>query len=138
MPTKLERIRRVVETELSCSAHDMEHVNRVYRTCLKIAKGEDDVNLDVLKAAALLHDIARVKEDKDDSGNIDHAQLGAEMAVDILRELRFDEDDVIQIKHCIAAHRFRTMMEPSSKEARILFDADKLDVLGAIGWQDLS
>jgi len=36
--------------------------------------------------------------------------------------------------HCIRAHRFRDRSEPpATLEAQILFEADKLDVLGAIG-----
>jgi len=38
------------------------------------------------------------------------------------------------VQHCIRAHRFRDDSEPpQTLEAKILFDADKLDVLGAIG-----
>ncbi len=129
---KIERIKKIVEGELSCSAHDMEHVLRVYSLSLKLAENED-IDLDVLKAAALLHDIARVKEDQDNSGKIDHAILGAEMAEKILRELNYDQNKIEAIKHCIRAHRFRGSEKPKTLEAKILFDADKLDAIGAIG-----
>lgn len=35
--------------------------------------------------------------------------------------------------HCIEAHRFRTGPEPRTLEAQVVFDADKLDALGAVG-----
>jgi uncharacterized protein len=111
----------------------MEHVLRVYNMCLHLAEEESDIDLDILKTSALLHDIARAKEDKDDSGNIDHAILGAEMAENILKDFGYSRDKIEAIKHCIVAHRFRTGNEPKSKEAKILFDADKLDVIGSIG-----
>ena len=133
MVDKLEKIRTIVKQELSCSAHDMDHVNRVYRTCLYLAEGEDYVDLEVLKTAALLHDVARVREDEDDTGSIDHALLGSEMAQRILRDLDYDEEIVEQVRHCILSHRFRGSIEPATTEAKILFDADKLDVLGAVG-----
>ena len=37
------------------------------------------------------------------------------------------------IIHCIRSHRFRGNCRPETLEAKILFDADKLDAIGAIG-----
>lgn len=133
MEEKYQRLKKIAEKELSCSAHNMEHVIRVYYLSLYLAKDEADVDLDVIKTAALLHDIARVKEDEDNSGNIDHAVLGAEMTEEILKDLDYSQQKIEQIKHCIISHRFRSGNEPKTKEAKILFDADKLDVIGAIG-----
>ncbi len=132
-------LKAIVEKELSCSAHNMEHVMRVYNLCLKLAKNELGVDLEVLKTAALLHDIARVKEDTDDSGRVDHATLGSEMAGRILTKLRYPKAKIGQVKHCIASHRFRRSSgtgdknAPRTKEAKLLFDADKLDAIGAVG-----
>ena len=132
MEEKYKRIQRIVEKELSCSAHNMAHVMRVYNLCLLLAKSETNIDLDILKTAALLHDIAKVKEDRDNSGNTDHAVLGAEIAEKILRKLGYD-NNIEQVKHCISTHRFRSDNKPDTNEAKILFDADKLDVIGAIG-----
>jgi uncharacterized protein len=131
MEEKLEKLQNIVEKELSCSAHDLEHSKRVYNTCLKLAQNES-IDLDILKAAALLHDIARVEEDNDKTGNTDHAILGAEKAKTILKELNFSEKQIQEITHCILSHRFRNNQEPQTKEAQILFDADKLDSCGAL------
>jgi uncharacterized protein len=132
MEEKYEKMKKIVEKELSCSAHNMEHVMRVYNLCMYLAESEP-VDLDVLKAAALLHDIARVKEDEDPSGDIDHALLGAEMAEEILKNLNYSLEKREKILHCIKSHRYRKSMNPQTREAHILFDADKLDVLGAVG-----
>jgi len=132
MNQKYEKISEIVKKELSCSAHDLEHVLRVYKLCLYLAKYEPLVNMDVLKTATLLHDIAKVKEDQDNSGNTDHALLGAEMAKTILEELGYIED-LDQVIHCIRTHRFRGGNRPTTLEAKILFDSDKIDILGAIG-----
>jgi uncharacterized protein len=43
------------------------------------------------------------------------------------------EDRIAAVQHCIRAHRFRGTEAPQSVEAQVLFDSDKLDVLGAIG-----
>ncbi len=132
MDQKFQKIKEAVEKELSCSAHNMDHVMRVYNLSLHLAETEY-IDLDVLKASALLHDIARVKEDNDHTGKTDHAILSSEMAVPILKELDFSEEQIKHIQDCIISHRYRTGNEPKIKEAKILFDADKLDTLGAIG-----
>ncbi len=129
---RFQKIKEIVAKELSCSAHDMEHVLRVYNLALRLAEG-DNVDKDVLRAATLLHDIARVKEDRDSSGKTDHAVLGAKMAGPILRKLDFSKKQIRHIQECIISHRYRTGHKAKSREAQILFDADKLDALGAIG-----
>jgi uncharacterized protein len=133
MHTILPQIRSAVEQELSCSAHNMDHVDRVLRLCQFLSQGDPEVDPDILSAAALLHDIARVKEDQDPTGQTDHAVVGAAMAAALLRRLGVPEAKIAAITHCIESHRYRTANPPRSKEAKILFDADKLDVIGAIG-----
>ncbi len=97
MEKKFQKIKDIVERELSCSAHSMDHVMRVYNLCLHLAENEN-IDLDILKTAALLHDIARVKEDNDSTGNTDHAILSSEMASPILRNLGFSEDKIKYIQ----------------------------------------
>ncbi|WP_394887041.1 HD domain-containing protein [Clostridium butyricum] len=130
---KHKKIIEIVQDKLTCSAHNLDHVFRVYNLCLLIAKYEDNVDSKVLIQAALLHDIARVEESQDKTGKIDHAVLGSEIAENILKCLEYEDEQISKIKHCIIAHRFRTGNEPKTIEAKILFDADKLDVIGASG-----
>jgi uncharacterized protein len=133
MEKRYQVLQDIVEKELSYAAHDLDHVMRVYHLCLILAGQRDDVDTEVLIPAVLLHDIARAKEDEDNSGEIDHAVLGAEMAEKILQDLNYDPDLRQEITHCILVHRFRTGHQPESIEAKILFDADKLDIIGATG-----
>jgi uncharacterized protein len=133
MEAKHRKIREIVAKELSHSHHDIEHGERVFNLCVHLAKYEANVDLDVLKAAALLHDIARVKEFEDRTSVTDHATLGAEMAEEILKNLDYGEEKSSQIRHCITVHRWRRNRRPETVEAKILFDADKLDSLGAVG-----
>ena len=91
-----------------------------------------DARLDILAPAALLHDIGRNKESRS-QGGICHADHGAELATPILRKLGYDDNQTAAICHCIRAHRYRSATVPESLEAKILFDADKLDSIGAIG-----
>jgi uncharacterized protein len=131
--TIFQKLEAAVAQELACSAHDLDHVKRVYRLCFKLAVDLPDIDWDVLQAAALLHDIVRVKEDQDPTGTIDHAILGAKLAAAILRDNGFPETKIAAVVHCISNHRYRSDRVPESWEAKVLFDADKLDVLGAIG-----
>jgi len=122
------------EYMLACmkdSAHDREHVYRVLNNALAIAQGEQDVNWDVLIASALLHDISRPEQLADP--RVDHASHGADKAYAFLQENGFDQTFCAHVRGCIRTHRFRKIDPPSTLEARILFDAAKLDVAGAIG-----
>lgn len=116
------------------SAHDRQHVYRVLNNAIEIAKGEENVNMDVLMAAALLHDIGRADEKNDPAA--DHAVIGGDRAYRLLTEepsLAYDHDFAEHVRQCIRTHRFRRNDPPATIEAKILFDADKLDVCGAIG-----
>jgi uncharacterized protein len=131
---KYLKLLQIVEKELSGdSAHTLDHIQRVWQTSLRIAAEEKDVNLDVLKPAILLHDIAKIKEDMDKSGKTDHALLGAEIAGEILKQMQYPDETIRKVQHCIQTHRFRSEREPVSIEAKILYDADKVDAIGAIG-----
>lgn len=112
-------------------SHDWEHTERVLNMCLHIASVEGG-DTDILKTAALLHDIGRHAQDMM-QGKVSHAVISVEMARPILEKYNFDEDSIKRILHCIETHRYRKGGEPKTHEARILFDADKLDAIGAIG-----
>lgn len=119
---------------LSCmddSAHDSEHVYRVLYNALEIAKAEPDIDYDILIAACLLHDIGRKEQIADPS--LCHAAVGSEKAYTFLLDLGMGEAFADAVRYCIATHRFRKNLQPQTVEAKILFDADKLDVTGAIG-----
>ncbi len=116
---------------MSDSAHDTEHVYRVLYNALEIAKAEPGADYDVLVAACLLHDIGRKEQFSDPT--VCHAAAGSEKAFRFLTEHGFGTDFAEKVRHCILTHRFRKAMPPQSLEAKILFDADKLDVTGAIG-----
>jgi uncharacterized protein len=108
----LEISREYSETEGGC--HGYDHSERVHNLALHIGRLMN-ARLDILSAASLLH------------------EKGAEMASEILSELKFPEEIQQEIIHCIESHRYRNKNIPQTLEAKILFDADKLDSIGAIG-----
>ena len=125
-----EQIKERSQEFFKHSHHDKSHVERVYNLAVRIAK-EENADLDVVKAAVLLHDIARAMEDE---GKIaDHALEGAKMAKKILEEVGFPNEKAAKVINCIGAHRFKKGMKAESSEAKILQDADRLDIIGAIG-----
>ena len=125
-----QQIENYMLASMDDSAHDCEHVYRVLYNALEIAKAET-VDYDILTAACLLHDIGRVDQIRDPS--LCHAQVGSEKAYRFLLDIGMDETFAAAVRHCIATHRFRKNLPPQTIEAKILFDADKLDVTGAIG-----
>jgi uncharacterized protein len=119
-------------TNDSDPAHNIEHVMRVYNLVIKLAENEK-VDLDVIKIAVLLHDIGGTKERKDPSGKTDHAVESAKLAKPFLKKLGLSKDKIEHILNCIVSHRYRSEQKPKTLEAKIVFDADKLETVGAIG-----
>jgi len=112
-------------------SHGPDHSQRVLHTALAIGQ-QMDGQVHILTPAALLHDIGR-KEESLSQGRICHAKRGAELAALLLNNLGYSAADIDAICHCIRTHRFRGGMQPLTLEAKILFDADKLDSIGAVG-----
>lgn len=59
--------------------------------------------------------------------------VGGDKAYRFLLENDFEEKFAGQIKKCIQSHRYRKSNPPESIEAKVLFDADKLDATGTMG-----
>ncbi len=112
-------------------SHSWDHTLRVRRLCERIGAAEG-VDMDVLLVSAYLHDIARSHQD-DSNGAICHAEKGAQLAAVIVNKLPLTAGQKDNILHCIRSHRFRGSHKPRTPEARVLFDADKLDAIGAVG-----
>jgi uncharacterized protein len=125
------QIERYMSECMSDSAHDKEHVYRVLYFALDIAKYESNVNMDVLIAASLLHDIGRLEQFKDPK--LRHEQVGSQKAYAYLIENNWPITLAQHVSDCILSHRFRSENPPISIEAKILFDSDKLDVTGTLG-----
>jgi uncharacterized protein len=112
-------------------SHDWEHTLRVCRLCRQIGPAEG-ADMDVLMAAAYLHDIGRGFQDIS-NGAVCHAEKGAQIARPIVEELPLSPEQKENILHAVRSHRFRGSRRPETLEAKVLFDADKLDAIGAVG-----
>jgi uncharacterized protein len=116
----------------SDAVHGFEHVERVYRLAERLAWAEG-ADLEIVRAAALLHD-AEGGHSPAESARLEHQQASAGLAAQVLQAEGWPAERITEVQHCIRAHRFRSPTEqPATLEAQVLFDADKLDAIGAIG-----
>lgn len=126
--TIMEEIRSFAEERLRGErVSGLDHSDRVYRWCEILAR-EEGGDLEVLKAASMLHDIAVPLV-----GRARHYEEGARIARRFLAEKGFPPERVEAIVHAIEAHSRFGGPEPETLEAKILYDADLLDFIGAIG-----
>jgi uncharacterized protein len=114
-------------------AHGLSHIKRVARMAMEIGNREG-ANLEVLELAVILHDIYANEETHSTVQGFRHEIKGSKEARRILDELGVKLGTIDAVCHCIESHRKRTgNTQPHTIEAKCLFDADKLDCLGAIG-----
>ncbi|MDH3943923.1 MAG: HD domain-containing protein [Anaerolineae bacterium] len=111
--------------------HDFDHVLRVHEMATRLAK-EAGADVEIVQAAALLHD-AQGSTPGVEELRANHHEASAAFAREALEAEGWPEERIAAVEHCIRAHRYRGGERPESVEAQVLFDADKLDVLGAIG-----
>jgi uncharacterized protein len=125
-------VRKLLADSPRC--HDLDHSFRVLANARHIAQAEN-ADLAVVETAAMLHDIGRSTEFAD-LGRTCHAEIGAAQVEGVLKKLGITDESFIQhVTDCVATHRYRnrTGENPKTLEAKIIFDADKLDSMGAVG-----
>jgi uncharacterized protein len=127
------RVRRRVSRLMAkgSGSHGYDHVKRVLALSLRFGR-EAGADLEVIRLSALLHDIGRPEETRSNGGSC-HARIGSDMAGEILKGYGAAPALVERVTDSIRRHRFRSGSPPRSLEAKILYDADKLDSLGAVG-----
>lgn len=113
------------------SVHDPAHIYRVLYAALGIVATEPAADKEVVMLAALLHDVGREEEVQNPS--LHHATIGAGMAYDFLCSYGWSERIAAHVRDCILTHSYSAGGSPTSIEAKILYDADKLDLTGAVG-----
>ena len=115
---------------LGDAAHDFDHVLRVAYLAVHLACAEGAAE-EVVLLAAFLHDVPSALHT---TTRTSHHLAAAEFARQYLTMQDMAPKAVENVVHCIAAHRFRDQsIQPQTLEAKCLYDADKLDSIGAIG-----
>ena len=123
-------VRKKLERASGCP--DFDHTLRVLRNAELLAKELPAADLRIVRLAALLHDFAR-PEEMAAKGKLCHAVLGAELVRPLLAEAGFEPETVDRVSQAVLTHRYRANRIPATLEAQIVYDADKLDSLGAVG-----
>ncbi len=124
------KVRKILRKSPRCHAWD--HTERVLRNARRLAAMEKTCDVKVVELAALLHDIARADE-MAIKGKMCHAKRGGELAVGILKKEKFPAKMIKSVVACVERHRYRSTNAPKTLEEKIVYDADKLDSIGAIG-----
>jgi uncharacterized protein len=124
---ELSSIRDIARQMLSNAAFSgLDHAERVRQIAEDIGQREG-ADLDILRVAALLHDIG-VPINKER-----HYEIGALLAQGILLQFGFTEDEIEPIAHAIEAHSRYGGPDPQTLEGWILQDADAVEYVGATG-----
>lgn len=111
------------------AAHDYDHLVRVMAIANTIQAHEGG-DLPTIRAAVAFHDIGQERERRHGG---DHAFIGADMAAELLINTLFPQQAIPGVQQAIREHRMTGGVAPKTLEGRILYDADKIDGLGAIG-----
>jgi uncharacterized protein len=126
----LQRASKLLERE-GCqdASHDFDHIVRVMALAdtLQAREGGDP---HIIWAAVAFHDAGQERERRHGG---DHALIGADLAGQWLTHTIFPQHAIPAVQQAIREHRMTGSQRPQSLEGRILYDADKLDCLGAIG-----
>lgn len=111
------------------AGHDWWHIYRVWQTAKTIGSREN-VNMEIVEFAALLHDIA---DSKFHDGN---EEIGPKKAADFLKSISVDLETVHHVQEIIRNMSFKSSLGKisfHSKELEVVQDADRLDAIGAMG-----
>ena len=122
---------RLVTISVDDAAHDVAHSDRVWANAQVIVVGEIPCDMTVLLAACYFHDLVTLPKNSPDRAQA--SAMSADAAKPILLELGLTDDQTANACHAITAHSFSANILPTTIEAKILQDADRIEALGAIG-----
>ncbi|MEX0610344.1 MAG: HD domain-containing protein [Balneolaceae bacterium] len=120
----------ISSVKITDSVHDFSHVQRVV-TNAKAILMEETADHEIVIAATWLHDCVVLP--KNDPDRKKASLLAAQKATDFLSELSFPKHKLPAVAHAIESHSYSADITPTTTEAKIVQDADRLDALGAIG-----
>jgi len=126
----IKEVKNYVKKKLlgESTGHDWWHSFRVWKLSKKIAEKEGG-DMFVIELAALLHDIADWKF-------YDGIKIGSKETKKLFKKLSVDENIIKHVCDIIENISFKgaeVKNKIKTKEGMITQDADRLDVLGAIG-----
>ena len=112
-------------------AHDINHLQRVWRNAALLLQQHAEADALTVMAACYLHDLVNLPKNHPERHLA--SRQAAALACRQLAELDFPEDKLAGVAHAIATHSFSADLAPTTIEAQIVQDADRIDALGAVG-----
>lgn len=97
------------------TTHNIEHAERTVKLAEYLAKKEK-ADVQICKLGALLHQFH-------DGKKVDK----------FLRKIRLDDDMRKQLVHCVECSATKNVHKAETTEAKIVYDADKLQCIGSFG-----
>jgi uncharacterized protein len=126
------RLRRLAATYVGTdSAHDLNHLDRVWANARQIMTSTGGANGLVVLAACYLHDLINLPKNHPDRAKA--STMSASEAIVQLTQLQYPAEYLADVAHAIEAHSHSAGIVPRSIEAKVVQDADRLDALGAVG-----
>lgn len=112
------------------SGHDYWHIVRVVNNAKYLVAHEENVDADLVELSAWLHDVGDHKFFDGDEAK-GHAFVRQWMVGAAMPEM--DIERVMQVISEVSFKGAHVQDKPTSKEAQIVQDADRLDAIGALG-----
>lgn len=112
-------------------AHDINHLHRVWRVAQTLLDAHPEADALVVLAGCYLHDTVNVPKDHPDRAKA--SRMAARLARQMLTDAGFPVDKLDAVTHAIEAHSFSAAITPTTIEAQIVQDADRMDAVGAVG-----
>jgi putative nucleotidyltransferase with HDIG domain len=128
MQSLIEDLRILVKEKMSPlkgTAHSYEHVDRVLKIATLLAK-EEKADLELVQVGALLHDLGRALGQP-------HNEIGAKLAKETLERIKYPRERSEKVAKIILYHPLDLRERLETLEEKIVWDADKIDLLGAVG-----
>lgn len=121
----IQRIVREEMSELKGTAHSYDHVDRVLKIATSLAEKEN-ADLEMVQVGSLLHDIGRTIGEP-------HAEKGVEPARRVLTEFNVPRKEMNKILRIVEYHDVKGREKLETLEGKVVWDADKIDLIGLTG-----
>lgn len=108
--------------------HDWRHILMVLRAAEALADDRKDLNIYLLKASCYIHDIGRVIDDDT------HPLQSIKIVTPFLQQIGISNQGILTIADAVLNHGIENIFKSKTKEAKVLFDADKLQIISIYGF----
>jgi len=109
--------------------HAWNHIHAVRKIACAIADAEfPQADKRIITAAATIHDMGRIIRDEG------HAEESGKLAEPFLLAIGLPRQEVDAVLDAVVHHDVKKIDQAKTVEARIVFDADKVEILSAYGF----